>query len=129
MNVSRELYTPKTLCTLAGGSFAVVAASGAIGYAFDYNPKWLGLAFALVISIAGLALMPGVPKVSAALVVVAFFNGMLIYSQAVGLNTMHDSLPKQVKRATQVAFGAVPWWGNADMLKGDNLLAFDLLND
>ena len=121
MTVTRELYTPQTLYTLGGASFAVVAASGVIGYVFGFNPRWLGLVFALIIAFLGLSLLPqdpqGQSKRRLPLLAVAFFNGMLIYSQAVGLNTIHQTVksPKVSEAAVIPVIDPVPWWPPAEL--------------
>jgi len=113
MNIPREFYTPKALFSLGGASGAVVLTSGTFGYVFDFNPKWLGLFVAQVISFAGIAFLPkDGSRHSSSLVAVAFFNGLLIYSQAVGLNTLNHAVPTpKTKQAVLVpVVDPVPWW-------------------
>lgn len=120
MTIPKELYTARTLYTLGGGSFAIVAASGVSGYVFGFNPRWLGLGCAFLIAFAGLAFLPEDSnrrsRWSFPLLVVAFFNGLLIYSQAVGINTLNQAAPPlQVKSAALVpVLDPVPWWPPAE---------------
>lgn len=106
MTIPRDLYTAKTLYTLGGASFGVVAASGAISYAFDFRPRWVGLAFALLIAFAGLSRIRvgrTASRWSFPLLVVAFFNGLLIYCQAVGMVTINQEAraPARTEKAGQ----------------------------
>lgn len=125
MSPPKELYTAKTLFTLGGASFSVLALTGAMSNAFGWRPAWLGLVFAEVLAFAGLFLFSRDERRSLQLILVAFCNGLLIYTQATGFNTLNQGLAptKNAKTATLLpVFDRVPWWPPADQKLAANEL-------
>jgi hypothetical protein len=120
MKVSDELYNPGPILTFEGAAIAVLTASGAVGHALDFNPKWLGLVIALAIPFGGLLLLPEDSDVwrsrRAAVGMVALFHGLVIYNLAVGLNALHQATPKpHAVTATVVqAVDPLPWWTSVE---------------
>jgi hypothetical protein len=113
MKVQKELYSIQTLFTLGGASFAVLVASGVIAHVFEINPKWLALLRAELIAFAGLAAIPKeLDRVTFPLCLDAFFNGALIYAQAVGLNTLNHAAGRSPAKQAQLipVIDPVPWW-------------------
>src|SRR5947199_742266 len=116
MRVSDELYNPAPLLTFEGAAITVLTASGAIGHAFSFNPRWLSLAIAIVIPLIGLSFLPQERKLTSSLVLVALFHGLVIYNLAVGLNTLHQSVPAPhaATAALVPIVDPAPWWPPAE---------------
>lgn len=118
MSPPKELYTVKSLFTLGGASFSVVVLSGALNTAFGWRPAWLGLVFAEILAFAGLSFLPKDDRRRRLqLIIVAFCNGLLIYTQATGFNTLNQGVARtrDTKTATLVpVIDPVPWWPPAD---------------
>ena len=49
--LSKELFTPKSLTTLVGLTGMVYVASNSLQKAFNFNPKWLALVIAEILSL------------------------------------------------------------------------------
>jgi hypothetical protein len=113
-----ELYSPKTLFTIGGASIAVVTATTACGSAFNFNPRWLGLVFAEVLSFAAIALLPRELRKSLMIYLVAFFNGTLVYCQAIGMHAINGSGPdRKQQEASFISIpGDRPWFPPAALL-------------
>jgi hypothetical protein len=86
----------------------------------------LGLVFAEILAFAGLSFLPKDEGRSWQLILVAFCNGLLIYSQATGFNALNQGIAptKNAKTATLLPiFDRVPWWPPADQkLAADELI-------
>ena len=78
-----SLYTIEAIQTLAGAAGATFVVASGIQRAFDYNPKWLALAIAMVVSFAVVLFAQG----KGSDYFFAIINGFLIYLTAVGANT------------------------------------------
>lgn len=105
-----DLFTWAALGSLTGASAAVLLATniigGLIGPNGDKARKWIALGFALLISYITAAFASGAGPEKW---VVAFFNGLVIFSAALGAN----QLPPGNRQATsptpdQVAQGVEP---------------------
>jgi hypothetical protein len=139
MSPPKELYTAKSLFTLGGASFSVVALTGALSKSFCWQPRWLALVFAELLAFVGLKLLAkDTRRIGLELIAVAFCNGLLIYTQAAGFNAInqgaapskeHDLI--ECKPAFAAAKSAslipvidpTPWWTPADQkLTADNMI-------
>ena len=79
-----ELITPESIATLTGATGATVIVSSGIQKAFDYDPKWLALLVAMILSI-GIAVMNADAGSDYFLSVI---NGFLIYLSPIGANAV-----------------------------------------
>src|SRR5260221_3527206 len=113
-NIQSELYTTKTLFTLGGSSAAVCLFTGVMAsvYGIDqYHYKLIGLIVAVVLSYIGALKLK---KLEALSLTVAFFNGLLIYVTAVGINSINQGI-KGNKEIVSYATLLAPsydkaWW-------------------
>ncbi len=92
MNFPKQLYTPTSLATLSGSALAAwLFTNLVVGQIFGGNKAALGFLFAEIVAFVGLLGLSAddfKPKRKiVVLILVAFCNGMLTYSQAVGLNS------------------------------------------
>jgi hypothetical protein len=87
-----EFYTLKTFGTLGGCSSAVVVTCGVCAYIWGFNPKWLALFIAEVLALCGISLLPKKQRRAIMAVIgLSILNGLLIFCQAVGMNTIHQA--------------------------------------
>ena len=98
MKFPQELYKPASLLTLGGSAVAVYLFSNLVAREIlGWSPAKLGLLFAEVIAFVGLIALPSDEfkprKKIVVLALVAFCNGMLIYSQSVGMNSVNHGFP------------------------------------
>jgi len=134
MKVSDDLYNPGPLLTFEGAAIAVLTASGAIGHALEFNPKWLGLVIALVIPLGGLLLLPDDSEVfrnkRSAVVLVALFHGLVIYNLSVGLNAIHQAIPvaSASKASVVPMIDPLPWWTSAEQERAARNLIAEVRN-
>ena len=119
MRTPKELYTTASLYTLAGASSAILVTCGVCAYVFEFNPRWLGFVLAEIIAVVGVFTLRDVQKSDPRIWLVAIFNGFLIYSQAVGFNTLNHAFPSpQVKTSTLIPMiDPIPWWPPAEQLE------------
>jgi hypothetical protein len=80
VELATDLFTWASLGTLTGLTGATVVVTNTAARAFDWSPKWLGLAVAMALCI-GLAV---VAKSAAADYVLALLNGCLVFLTAAG---------------------------------------------
>jgi hypothetical protein len=83
--MAQELFTIATLGTFAGATAATVVVGNTLQSVFKVSAKWLTLAIAEAIVIL-VAIFTHTSELSGYFV--AVLNGCLVYSAAVGLNTM-----------------------------------------
>jgi hypothetical protein len=88
--MAQELFTLTTLSTLVGATAATVVVGNTLQSVFNLSAKWLSFAVAELILIL-VAVFTGTVEVSGYFV--AVLNGCLVYSSAVGLNTMASKPP------------------------------------
>ncbi|MDD9923050.1 MAG: hypothetical protein OXQ92_12335, partial [Boseongicola sp.] len=79
-----DLYTFEAIQTLTGAAGATFVVASGIQRAFGFNPRWLALAVAMVISFAVVIHAKG----AGSDYFFAIINGFLIYLSAVGANTV-----------------------------------------
>jgi hypothetical protein len=105
-----EFFTPQSMLTLTGATGIVFAIVNGIKTAFDFSPKWLGLAVSQLIALIGVALSGG----TGLDYFVGFINGFLIFSTAAGLSSIGGPGDGSVARGP----GGAP---DADVLSADDL--------
>jgi hypothetical protein len=90
-----EFFTLQSMLTLTGATGAVFVISNGLQRAFDFNPKWLALLIAQILSIVGVFITT---EASISDFFVGIVNGFLIYSTAVGVNqiTGDKNPPNQI---------------------------------
>ncbi len=82
---ANELFTWKSLATVAGGATAVVLLTTATQSAFGVAPRWLALVYAMVISVLATIFSVGV---TADALLLAVINAAVIYAAATGANAV-----------------------------------------
>lgn len=85
---TNEFFTLDSFKSLAGSSGAVWVSCAVLNSVFGFNPKWLGLGISIIIA---LIVCITQKQKSIKYYVIALLNGMLIYSTAVGLNTINNA--------------------------------------
>jgi hypothetical protein len=88
--MAQDLFTLTTLGTLAGATAATLVVGNTLQSVFNLTAKWISFAVAEAILIL-VAIFTHTTEVSGYFV--AVLNGCLVYSSAVGLNTMTSKLP------------------------------------
>lgn len=119
-SVPTELYTMKTMFTLGGSSAGVWLFTTILALVFNVDVdkyKWIGLCVALALSFIGAIT---VEKFNLRLAMVAFFNGLLIYVTAVGINSINQGVShnKDISKASLIIPSNLdkPWWPAADLV-------------
>jgi hypothetical protein len=88
-SMANEFYSIATLGTLAGATGATVLGTNALKSAFDWNPRWLGLAIAEVICV-GVLYATGPSHNSDWFI--AVLNGCVVYMTATGTTAAGNRL-------------------------------------
>lgn len=89
--LSKELFTPKSLTTLVGLTGMVYVASNSLQKAFNFNPKWLALVIAEILSL--LAVYISHQEAGGADIInylIGVFNGFLVYLTSAGATGLGD---------------------------------------
>jgi hypothetical protein len=95
MEIPNEFFTVESLLTLAGATLITTVITNAIQYAFSWNPKWFGLAIAMIIAIIGVILTPEYRPVD---FFIGLINGFFIYANSTGIMQMAGN-PQRLKTA------------------------------
>lgn len=97
---STELFTMGSMLTLAGAVTATTIICNGVQLAFDFNPKWMGLAISMAISFFGVYYST---KCTGPDFFVGLINGFLIFSSSVGINRM--AIDKNNNKQAPKSFG------------------------
>ena len=83
---AKELFTPESLTTLVGLTGMVYVASNSLQRAFNFNPKWLALVIAEILSLFALfyAFKQSGATATSMDYLIAVFNGFLVYLTSAG---------------------------------------------
>ena len=120
MKPPKELYTTASLFTLGGSSFSVFIVAGLVRTKLGWDPWLVALVFSELLAFGGLLALsrdewPSSRKI---LILVALCNGLLIYSQATGLNAIQTGVPTRgaatVNQTLLPWLDPVPWWPSAE---------------
>jgi len=84
MELPKEFFTVQSMLTLTGATGATFAVSNGLQRAFNFNPRWLALAIAIVICVFGVLATGGQPMDY----FVGVVNGFLVYCTAAGATTV-----------------------------------------
>src|SRR5579863_3819790 len=107
----RALYTPRTLFTLGGSSATVLVLAGLVRSKLGWDPWFVALILSEVLAFVGLTSLRLPAEVwsrsRTMYITVAACNGLLIYSQATGMNSIQTSVPSMAPRASEMAL--IPW--------------------
>jgi hypothetical protein len=117
MELPKEFFTVQSMLTLTGATGATFAVSNGLQRAFNFNPKWLALAIAILICMFGVLATGGRPMDY----FVGVVNGFLVYCTAAGATTVGASSDsgaltrgtRNSARATSARGGRrflSPWW-------------------
>ena len=90
MTLPKEFFTLQSMLTLTGATGMVYVVCNGLQTAFNFNPKWLALAIAQIISLLGVQQTGGVGIDY----FIGVINGFLIYCTAAGASAMGRS-PKR----------------------------------
>jgi len=112
-----KLYTPRSLFTIAGAPTAVWLFCGTSSHVFGFNPRWLGLVVAESIAFLGMTMLSKAATRNAILIVVTFFNGLVIYSTTVGINAFDAATDQEAAKAASLLgfIDSQPWWPPAKL--------------
>jgi hypothetical protein len=91
MDVPKEFFTLQSMLTLSGATGATFVVSNGIQQAFNIAPKWLALAVAETICIAGAYFSHGVGSDY----FVGVINGFLVYCTAAGATSALGNSTRQ----------------------------------
>jgi hypothetical protein len=80
-----ELFTTESVLSLAGATGMVTIGSNALHYGFKFNPRISGIILSFVLSVTILVINSSYRFED---VIIGLFNGLLIYSTAVGAAQM-----------------------------------------
>lgn len=101
MELPNEFFTIQSMLTLTGATTATLVIANSLQHAFGYNPKWLALLIALLLSILGTYFTGG----EAVDYFVGLVNGFLIYSSTLGLTIMTNGTTAAATARTMKAQG------------------------
>jgi hypothetical protein len=79
-----EFFTLQSMLTLTGSTGIVFVVANGLKVAFDWKPKWLGLALSELISVFGVSFSGG----HGLDYFIGVINGFLIFSAAAGVSSM-----------------------------------------
>jgi hypothetical protein len=79
-----EFFTLQSMLTLTGATGIVFVVANGLKVAFDFNPKWLGLALAEIVALLGIVFSGG----HGLDYFIGVINGFLIFSAAAGVSSM-----------------------------------------
>lgn len=96
MAIPSEFFTLQSMLTLSGATGATFVVANGCQRAFNFNPKWLALVIAMIISLAGVYLSDG----GGSDYFVGVINGFLIYCTAAGATSVvgHPETAKATPR-------------------------------
>jgi hypothetical protein len=115
--ISNELYDNKTLFTLSGASMGVWLFTAVLTNVFSINAnsiKWVGLVVALFLAYIGAFNL--YKKLNLKLATVAFFNGLLIFITASGIDSINHNIKTLDQSSTKIVSSLLPftenqiWW-------------------
>ena len=117
--IPSDLYNKKTLFTLSGASVGVWLFTTVIGSAFNFdisNYKWIGLFVAMFLSFTGAY---SIGKFNFQQYTIIFFNGLLIYVTASGIDSINHSTISEGEKSLKASI--IPyvqpkiWWAPKEL--------------
>ncbi len=85
MEIPNEFFTVESMLTLAGATLITTVVTNSVQYAFSWNPKWFGLAIAMIIALAGVILTSDSKLLD---FLIGIVNGFFIYANSTGIMQM-----------------------------------------
>ncbi|WJI79398.1 MULTISPECIES: hypothetical protein [unclassified Mesorhizobium] len=85
MEVPKDFFTIQSMLTLSGATGATFVVSNALQSALNFSPKWLALAIAEVVVLAGVYLTGNPSPVE---YFIGLINGCLVYTSAAGATSV-----------------------------------------
>ena len=79
-----EFFTLQSMLTLTGATGIVFVVTNGLKNAFDFSPKWLGLAVSEVVALLGVVFTGG----NGLDYFIGLINGFLIFSAAAGISSI-----------------------------------------
>lgn len=103
LQIPQEFFTAQSMITLTGATGATFVISNGLQQAFNFNPKWLALVIAILLSLFGMyeTHKPGIPLFSDCFI--GIINGFLIYCTTVGASQMVSD--KRENNKTEISRG------------------------
>jgi hypothetical protein len=108
MDIPQQLISVDSLATFGGISATVVAVTNSVKNAFGWNPPWVALVLAVAVCVIGA--FSRQPRPNAAGILIAVVNGCIVYSSALGMNSLGAAASK---KAGGPAGGVAPGIGGA----------------
>jgi hypothetical protein len=85
MTIPSDLFTPSSMFTLAGATVITTVITNSCQHAFNWNPKWLGLIVAIIVTVAGAFFTSDAKPVN---YFMGLINGFLVYASSTGIMQM-----------------------------------------
>ena len=109
MDVPKDFFTIQSMLTLSGSMGTTFVVCNGLQRAFDFNPKWLGLAVAQIIVLMGVYTSGGQNGIDYAIGVI---NGFLVFCTAIGatsaIGTVSGSADTVVRGGSGAMHAAEP---------------------
>jgi len=86
MDIPQQLISSDSLATFGGISVIVVGVTNSLKNALDWNPPWVAWILAMIVCLIGA--LSRAPKPNALEILIALVNGCIVYSSAVGMNSL-----------------------------------------
>ena len=101
MDTPKDFYTLASMLTLSGSTGATFVICNGLQRAFDFNPRWLGLAVAAVVVLGGVYASGGRSPVD---YLIGIINSFLVYCSAAGATgALGSGGDRPVSRGTTMA--------------------------
>ena len=85
MTIPSDFFTPESMITLAGATVITTVITNSCQHVLNWNPKWFGLAVAIVITVAGVFFTTDAKPLNYFMSVI---NGFMVYASATGIMQM-----------------------------------------
>jgi hypothetical protein len=99
VEIPKEFFTLQSMLTLTGATGATYVVANGCQVAFNFNPRWLALAIALLISLFGVHQTGG----TGSDYFVGVINGFLIFCTAAGATSLAGKPSTGVSRGMDIA--------------------------
>jgi hypothetical protein len=106
-SIPGDFFTPESMLTLVGATSITTIVTNSCRYAFNWNPKWFGLAIALVISLTGVILTD---KPAPLNFFMGLINGFLIYASATGIMALSGNRPVKTTKTKSTGASVRRFW-------------------
>jgi hypothetical protein len=94
MDIAQQLVSPDSLATFGGISAVVVGVANSVKNALGWNPPWFPWVLAMTVCVVIAVSKPSGPSVLD--IVIALVNGCIVYSSALGMNSLGTAASNKV---------------------------------